>query len=205
MARALELERAEASLREAIKSRPGEIFGGLEGMLQWYHKRAHELYQDFTSGKLGVDEFVRDAGSLETEFRLDASLALQRLAESDAARRLAEVAGARERLAFLANLPVILRRIGCAEGPRALTAWGEALLFALGGQLKYALCTAAVAWALWARQEELARELARRCLNVELEKFISLSCALVETARSTGLDRALSPGITEYFLEFRNE
>jgi hypothetical protein len=79
------------------------------------------------------------------------------------------------------------------------------LSFALGGQLKYALCAAAIARALWARQEGLAGELARKCLNVELEGLISLSCALVEAARSTGLDGALSPGITEYFLEFRNE
>jgi hypothetical protein len=205
MAQTLELERAEVNLRSAVKSRPREMIGELEKLFWWYYERAHELYLDFVSGKLGVDEFVRDADSPEGEFRLDANLALQRLVESDATRRLAEIAGVRERLALLANLPVILRRAGCAEGLRPLVMWGESLSFALGGQLKYALCAAAIARALWAQQEGLAGELARRCLDVELERLVSLSCALVEAARSTGLDGALSPGITEYFLEFRNE
>jgi hypothetical protein len=205
MAQALELERAEVNLRDTIKSRPEEVIGEFEGLLQWYYKRAHELYHDFASGKLGVDEFVREADSLEREFQPDASLALQRLVESDAARKLAEIAGVSERLAFLANLPAILRRMGCAEGSHSLAMWGESSSFALGGQLKYALCAAAAAWALWTQREGLAGELARRCLNVDLKRLISLSCALVEAVRSTGLDRALPPGTTEFFLEFRDE
>lgn len=112
MVQALELERAEANLRGALESRPEEVIGEFEGLLWQYYERAHELYQDFASGKLGVDEFVLDADSLEREFQLDANLAfqtLQRLVESDAARRLAEIAGVSERLAFLASLPVIFK------------------------------------------------------------------------------------------------
>ena len=108
-------------------------------------------------------------------------------------------------LAALANMPVILRRIGCVERLRPLVMWGESLFFALGGQLKYALCAAAIANMLWMKQEGRARELPARCLNVDLERFISLSCALVEAFRSTGLDRAIPPGMTEFFLEFRHE
>jgi hypothetical protein len=162
-----------------------------------------------------VDDFVHHAENVEREFHLDVWLVRERLRRAlegiDPRDLEGLTAALLERveppdpataLDLVVNLPPLLVRAGCRAGRRDAVLLGEALAYAYGGFLKYAICAALAAVALSAGKEHVAREVWQRCLHEDLELRLRACCAAAEFVERHGLDLIL-PGLSGDIEEMR--